>query len=362
MTYLDFKPNDAGVYNFPPGIYFDMPEEIYHSDDALGSTSIKGLAVDPYEWQFDRLYGEDIESDALIFGSALHARMLEGREAFESRFCKEFNKDECKDALVTMDDLRKWLDSYGQTGVSAKKKEDLIKAVLDIDPDVKIFDVMKNRWEKANEGKTPLKPKRWAQIETAARWVQRDPLLSAVMEDGTFIAGAPEVSIFYIDRGVRLKARLDRLLRHAIVDLKSFAPMFSGRIDGPNGTALKTIERMRYDIQAADYLRAWMVAKDLNDQGLIFGEPPYDTFLDECFDRDEPKWIWVMVKTKGAPQPIVIDWRAVFAKKAAADKVEEAIDCYIQLRDEFGENNEWPPMRPAMTAEDTDLPSYWGRG
>lgn len=344
-----------------PGIYFGMSDVEYHADPALGSTSIKAIAIDAVEYQFDRLYGEDKDSDALLFGQAIHARMLEGRAVFESKFCKEFDKTEHPDALTTTDDLKKWLDKYGQDKLSGKKKEDLIAMVRNIDPDQPIAGDLRAAWDKENAGKIQLKPKRWAQIEVAAKWVQRDPLLSAVMEDGTFTHGAPEVSIFYEDRGVRLKARFDRLLRHAIVDLKSFAPIFGGRIDGPDGTALKTIGRMKYDVQAADYLRAWERAKQLHADGLVFGDPPFDSFLAECFAREEPSWIWIMVKTKGAPQPLVIDWQAKFAKAAAADQVEEAIETYIRLRDEFGDNQEWVPMRPAITVTDGDLPGYWGR-
>ncbi|BCH33247.1 hypothetical protein MesoLjLc_51770 [Mesorhizobium sp. L-8-10] len=341
-----------------PGIYFDLGEEAYHADPALGSSSIKAIAVDAYEFQFDRLYGEDKDTDALIFGSALHKRVLEGRAAFEEKFCQEFDKSSCKDALDTVADLKKWLDSYGQEYLSKYSKAELIKLVQRIDPNQAIAEVIKAKWEEQNSGKTPLKPKRWAQIEIAARWVQRDPLLSAVMQDGTFIAGAPEVSIFYEDRGVRLKARFDRFLTHAIVDLKSFAPIFPGEIEG---TAIKTINRMRYDLQAADYLRAWRKAKALHEAGYVFGPEPYDGFLAECFARDDPKWIWIMIKSTGAPQPLVIDWQAKFAKEAAANQVEDAIDRYIELRGLHGDENEWPPMRPAMTIEDHDLPSYFGK-
>lgn len=340
-----------------PGIYFNLGEAPYHADKALGSSRIKALAVDPYEAQFDHLYGEDKDTDAMIFGSALHKRILEGRASLEANFCMEFDKSTVAGALDTTDDLKEWLDSYGQTGISGKKKPDLIEMVRRIDPEQPIVDVIKAQWESRNGDKTALKPKRWAQIETAAKWVQRDPLLSAVMTDGTFNSGAPEVSIFYEDRGVRLKARFDRLLRHAIVDLKSFAPWFGGRIEN---AAVKVIDRMRYDIQAADYLRAWSRAKDLYAAGLVFGDEPYDGFLAECFDREAPAWVWIMVKSKGAPQPLVVDWQAKFARARAAEIVEETIDRYLVLCAEFGAENDWPPMRPALTLTDADLPSYFG--
>jgi len=348
----------ADIVYHEPGIYFDLDAEEYHLDKALGSSSIKAISQDAYEYQFDKLYGEDLDTDALRFGSALHCRILESREALEAQFCHEFDKSLVKDALDTIPDLKAWLEAKGVKGLSGKKKDDLIALVREIDPEQPIAAVIKAKWDAENEGKVMLPPKRWAQIETAARWLQRDPLLSAVMTDGTFNAGAPEVSVFYEDRGVRLKARFDRLLRHAIIDVKSFAPWFSGNLEG---AAIKVIERMRYDIQAADYVRAWHKAKELFLEGRVFGEQPYPTFLEECFDRDEPSWIWIMVKSKGAPQPLVVDWKAKFAMRAAMDKVERAIDDYIRLRDEFGEENEWPPMRPALTLEDQDLPSYFGQ-
>ena len=341
-----------------PGIYFNLSDDLYHADPALGSSSIKALSVDAYEYQFDRLYGEDKDTDALIFGSALHARILEGRAAFEAKFCSEFDKSTVAGALDTVAELKTFLEQYGQTGLSAKRKDDLIKLVQQIDPHQPIADVIKAEWAARSEGKIALKPKRWAQVETAARWVQRDPLLSAVMEDGTFSHGAPEVSIFYEENGVRLKARFDRLLRHAIVDLKSFAPRGTGRIED---LALKAIQTMRYHIQSADYIRAWHRAKELFAAGQVFGEAPFASFLAECFDREEPAWIWIMVKSVGAPQPLVIDWQATFVKSRAAEQVEEAIATYARLRDEHGDDAEWPPMRPAVTVTDSDLPPWFGQ-
>lgn len=340
-----------------PGIYFGLPASDYHADKSLGSSSIKALAIDPHEFAFDRLYGEDIDTEALRWGSALHARILEGRDVLNAQFCHAFDRSLVSGALDTVADLKAWLDERGVTGLSGKKKDDLIAAVRQIDPDQPIAAVIKAQWDAENEGKVMLPPKRWAQIETAAKWLQRDPLLSAVMTDGTFNAGAPEVSIFYEDRGVRLKARFDRLLRHAIVDVKSFAPWFSGNLEG---AAIKVIERMRYDIQAAAYVRTWHRAKRLYLDGRVFGEQPFPTFLEECFDREEPAWIWIFVKSKGAPQPLVVDWQAKFAMGAAMEKVERAIDDYIRLRAEFGEDSEWPPMRPALTVTDSDLPSWFG--
>lgn len=339
-----------------PGIYFDLPAETYHQDDALGSSSIKALSVDPYEYQFDRLYGEDLDNDALTFGSALHARLLEGREEFERQFCQKFDKSMVEGALGTSEELKNFLKEHDQVGFSSLTKPKLINLVQEIAPEQPIADVLKAEWAAKNAGKTELNAKRWAQVETAARWVQRDPLLSEVMTDGTFSHGAPEVSVFYEDRGVRLKARFDRLLSHAIIDLKTFSPVFDGPIDGPDGTAIRTIKRMRYGIQAAAYLRAWEAARDLYQEGRVFGDQPQPEFLDQVFDRDLPSWIWILVKAKGAPQPLVMPLDAPGALATKAGDVEHAINNYIELSEQFGANEDWVPQRPPMTLTDKLLP------
>ncbi|EFO30137.1 conserved hypothetical protein [Roseibium sp. TrichSKD4] len=359
----DLRPGDE----VPCGLYFNLDEKIYHADPtAKGSSALKAIAIDPVEWKFDDLYEEDKDTDALLFGSALHARMLEGQDVFNAKFCQRFSLT-TDGMLVTDQDLKDFLVEHGQSAVSRGNKAERIKRVLEIAPEQKIFDVVKETYDRENEGKIQLKPRLWGQIEIACRWVQQDPTLSAVMENGTFVDGAPEVSIFYEDRGpdgdqtpVRLKGRLDRLLRHAIIDLKTFAPRTKGDI---YQLALKTIDSMRYDLQEAAYQRCWQIAKAAHEGGTldIYGDEPFEGFLDECFDRDKPKWIWVMVKRTGAPQPLVLDWTPHFAKAAAASRIEEAIRTYRSKRDEYGDAQEWPAANPPFEVTDDDLPTWFGR-
>ncbi len=343
----------------PVGIYFDLPEDTYHADDGLGSTALKRIVVDPYDWQFDRLHEDEPDTEALQFGQALHARMLVGRSELEANFAPTFDKKPFSGALDTVSDMKEWLTLKGQRNLSSRKKDDLIRRVLEIDPHQPIIDVLKRNWDERHAGKTFLKPKRWAQIEVAARFVQSDPLLSAVMQDGTFIDGAPEVSVIFETNGVRRKARFDRLLRHAIVDLKSFTPMFFARLEW---NALSVIDRMRYDIQAAAYRLAWKWAKEQYLDGTlqIYGAQPFDGFLSETFDRDYPDWIWIFVKTKSAPQPLVVAWDAEIANATAEMLVEDAVNTYRTLSEKFGTHVEWMPERAALRLTDADLPTHFG--
>ena len=334
-----------------PGIYFDLPEDTYHKIPALGSTAIKKLATDPYEFQFDRLYGEDKDSLALLFGKALHARVLEGRQAFESRFYVNEPPDIPEGALRSSDDLKAFLTSLGQTGLSKYKKADLINAVRELDPAKPIADDIIAEHKALNEGKTELNAKTYRQIELAAEWLDRDPLIGDSMHDGTFIEGAPEVSVILEENGVFLKIRLDRLLRIGIIDLKSYAPMF----DEPLTKAFeKTVRRLGYKIQGAHYRRVWRFAREhFFDGNLpVFGPEPYENFLDECFQCEEPEWFWLAVKRKAAPSPFVTQWAGKTDYQNALNDVERAIESYRSLRDEFGDDKDWIPNRPVHQMTD----------
>lgn len=323
-----------------PGIYFNLPEDWYHKIPALGSTGVKKLAIDPCEFQFDRLYGEDVDSKAKLFGNALHARVLEGRRAYEDRFFVNVPPNIPEDALRTVDDFKEFLTELGQSGLSKLNKPGLIKLVRELDPAKAIADDIIAEHKALNEGKHELDAKLYRQVQLAAEWLSRDPLIGDSMEDGAFIEGAPEVSIIVDDNGVLIKCRLDRMLRTGIIDLKSYAPMF----DEPLTQSFeKTVKRLHYKVQAAHYRRIWHMAKDLYLEGdmPVVDPEPYDGFLKDCFNAEEPAWFWLAVKRKGAPSPFVTKWVGKIDYQNAWNDVERAIDTYRALRDEFGVDSDW---------------------
>lgn len=347
-----------------PGIYFGMPEDEYHADPALGSSSIKELVRDPTEFQYARrlkaLETEEAEEKAhLTLGTAMHKRILEGRAAYESMFCPEMDPALVKDALDTTAQIREWLDARDVKAPSKLTKGDLIKLALEIDSAVPIKDVIRQTWQEDHIGQTPLPMKMWDKVELAAQWLQQNPILAPFMEDGALTDGAPEVSIFYEDEGgVRLKARLDRLLSSCVVDLKSFSPKMAAKV---GHTIKKVIENECYDLQEAAYQRAIAHAKPLFEAGKVFGAHPDPDLLRDVFSlTSKPKWFWVFVKTAGAPQSRVVEWKSVFAAGTAMERVEAAISNYRRLRDLHGEVADWPPSESYIALTDSDLPSYYG--
>lgn len=339
-----------------PGIYFGLDDDPYHADDALGSTSIKELALDPVDWQYQRLHGMDSETPALIFGSALHCRVLEGAAAFERKFYRKAQKVDHPDAMITADDIRAFLRENGEK--VGGKKEELVARAQELPDCPPIWDVIEAEHERLNEGRTALTDRQFTAITVAAQWMQQDQTLKDVMVDGTFTSGMPEVSVFYEIDGVRLKARFDYLAKHAIFDLKSFAVMFKEAATSAIG---KTIGRQRYDLQAAAYIKAWQAGRDLWKAGQVFGECP-DGFLEDVYSRDKPMWVWIMVKTTGAPQSFVrpLDLKCN-AYGFAVHQVETAIQSYKDHLARFGLDVDWFPSNPVVSIDDTDIPAWVGR-
>ncbi|MCW2195111.1 hypothetical protein AB7M45_007882 [Bradyrhizobium elkanii] len=352
---------------FEPGIYFGVPEDKYHQDTSLGSTKLKELVIDPIEYQHGRLHGaEQKETFQLKWGRAIHCRALEGKQFLCERFPIAPSLTDYPKALVTMDHLREHAKKLGLTKVGNTKAL-VATAIREFDQTIPIWDEIMARFETEHAGKTIIPREAIEHIERAVEWMQREPKLAPVMEDGTFTAGASEVSIFYEENGVRLKARIDHLLSHAVVDLKSFRPFLQERL---REAAKKAISRMRYDLQAAAYIRALKVAAKLFDEGKVFDCPYSPSFLESVFaalkvaERDPGseealKWVWVLIKASGAPQPVVaeFDLGSMIFRQAAVD-IDDAIKNYRLYVEKFGLDQDWVPELPAEVWGDTDFPSW----
>jgi hypothetical protein len=335
------------------GIHFDLDEDEYHADPALGSTDLKDISIDPVDWQFDRLSKADREeSDALVFGRALHCRLLEGRERFRDKHCVVL--DMPKDALATHQDMQRWLRKANRP--TQGTRDELIWRIRQADPHAIITDVLEEQWRELNQGRQTLTREQLRRIETAVEWMQNDATLSAAMQDGAFAHGAPEVSIFHTYRGVRLKARFDYLLGHAIIDIKSFAPIFKIR---PSTAITKAIVNFRYDLQCAAYVKAWHAARTLYDRGRVFGSKDQQELLKRVYANANPLWIWVFVKTTSAPQGYVrqLDFeQPVF--RTAAQQVEDAINTYRSMRDQHGVDRVWPAQNKPTSLDTTDFGNF----
>lgn len=351
------------------GIHIGLPQREYLADPGLGSSAQRALALNPTEFQYERLFGDpDEDTRATIWGSLLHAATLEGPEAVQAGFAVE--PEVPPGCLVTMADLKRRCAEIGvKPGTS---KASATKAIRDFDQAVFIWDEIMEAFERTVGDRTIVKSRELRQIDIARIYMQADPTLGKVMKDGQLKGGLPEVSIIYEHKGIRLRARIDYMLPHAIVDVKSYRPW--GMAANVTKAAIHQIAKMRYDLQAVSYRMAWHAARSMFREsrdpvrfhnGSAKAQEAALALLDKAFSRTAPNWIWVMVKATGSPEPIVMEWtekNAPFSMGSAAQELEEGLAAYTRLTAEFGADKIWPPRHKPLIIRDTDWPSFMGQG
>ncbi|MEN5275818.1 PD-(D/E)XK nuclease-like domain-containing protein [Brucella sp. TWI432] len=349
MDALDFIPNEKGEYCFEDGVYFNLPEKIYHKDNALGSTSIKDLARNPYRWQYDRIRPrQKMETEAMTWGSAWHCRVLEGKEAFDLRYAKPPKPDDVPGCLVTTEHVKEFLRMHGQklTGT----KGDMIARAKDLDECPPIYDEVLAKWREEHPDYVELTERQVQEIEDAVTNMEADETLRNVMRAGSLIEGSAELSIFWTVGGVRKKARFDYSLaptagrpKALVVDLKSFTTFRSGTDEE---AAADKVYLECYDLQAAHYMDAYDAARELVAQGKMFGTAPRQGYLNEFLNAPGVDWVWVMLRRDSGMLPVTlsIDTEDQFFKKAR-DIVADTIDVYRTHVEMFGVDKLWRPAQ-----------------
>lgn len=348
----------------PIGIHFGLGEEAYHADPALGSSSIKELASKPCKWQYDRLRPvREVEPEHLKWGHAWHCRVLEGKAAFEARYAKPPTPRDYPDALNTTEQIKEFLRMHGQklTG----NKLELIARAKELDECPPFFDEILAAWQVMHPDHVELTDRQVQEIEDAVANMQRDPTLSAVMQAGSLINGAAELSLIWIDkRGIRRKARLDYALAPAgarvkslIVDLKSFTS-FKGGTD--EEAAIRKVYDMAYDVQVASYMEGYAAARDLLEGGHVYGSAPSGNYLQSFLHADGVDWVWVMMRRDNALVPVTISIDTEDKTFEHARRiVDDALDTYQQYMGTFGPDELWtPPAKVPLRLNHSVMPSY----
>lgn len=346
----------------PLGIHFGLHKDFYLADPGIGSTSHKEMVADLTDFQYQRLHGPArADSEALIRGELLHTRVLEGHTEVDKRFAIAPNKADYPNALITMSDLR---DKCREIGVKpGTTKAAAIEAIRRFDDDIEIWDEIEGDFIRANGHKMIVKPDLMTWADIAADWMARDAILSKHMRDGVFTGGEPEVSVFFEHNGIRLKARLDFINPVAVIDLKTYAPRI--RPMPYKEQVITAICSFRYDLQAVHYRRAWHAAKDFVNSGDVYYHGLTVMNVPALFERDAPKWLWVFVKSIGAPQTVVVEWtemRAALSWGSAVGESEVTLAHYAKMMKDFGPDADWPVSRPPIILEDADFPVWFGTG
>lgn len=219
----EFKARVAAIVD---GIYFNLPAEIYHAVEALGSGSVCDLIVSAGTfWRGSWLDPDRPELDeeatkAQILGKAYHTARLEP-QLFNEQFVRELSKaDFPAKGLLTSDvAVKAALKDMGeQQTVTGESIEERCQRLLDAGYQGTLWPLEKARWQAKVAGRTPIPAKFWDDIE---RDMERLRSIDDIREK--LEGGAPEVSVFWTDKfGVRCKARFDYLRADLWDDFKTF--------------------------------------------------------------------------------------------------------------------------------------------
>ena len=317
-----------------PGIYFGMPEEIYHAAPWVGSSMMKLLYSSPpdfwHESPMNPLHEPETPSFAFQFGSALHSRVLYGEE----RFKRDFEFVEEDGDTVSAEGLKKWITEAG--GKPHKLKADNEKMVRE------------------DMGRKLLTRAVYDKVMISAQMITKNPHLAAA-----FVGGWPEVSIFWEQDGVPCKARLDYLRMRTIVDLKSFRS--KDRIRTIDEWIMQDLFNYRYDVQVAHYQNGHRAARQFVEDGRVFGvgaaPQPDNDWLRKAFDK-EVGWTFIFYKADGMPisKSYQIAWGSP-AHESGKAAVRTALANYADNLAKFG-TDAWVNTDEPYPIDDHDLPKW----
>lgn len=368
------------------GVYLDLPEEVYHADQALGSTDLKRLLAQPAQWHWKNrnpvareLAGEAPEASAgMRFGSAFHKMVLEGPEAFEAAYALEPERPD--GLLKSIAEIQGWLIDGGLYANAPKKsapRAEWLAYARECGCTLLLDD-----WTAATEaelaGREAISRQWHAAIAMAQAVMLRHSAASRVLR-----GGLAEVSVFWTDeRGIRLKCRFDYLRIKTTVDVKTFALRDD---DEPIDGFCRQVASYAYDLQAAHYhdlrtralpalIDAGHVYRWVREAGeglaWIGWEPAHGSDRELICKIAEasregvaepPSWTWLAFQTLGAPAVDVIEFPlGGVVHGAALSQLQTAKDNYARYREAFGDDDAamWIEDRGRVLLSDMSLPSW----
>lgn len=346
---FDKEKDQHGRDVFPDGIYFGLPNADYHADPALGSSNIRDLLVGgPTYWWNSGLNPDRKRKNtrALDFGSAMHAMILEGPEAFAAEYACEPDPE---GALVTLADMHRFLRERHEVKLP-RKKDDAAAQCKMISPSVRIYD---HELEAISEaGQTILSLDDFSRIAVASAMITKNPALK-----DSFTNGIAEVSVFWRMGGERVKCRFDYLRPNVIADLKTLG----NTLGKPFPIACReTIARRNMLVQAALYLEGRQKLQEMHKAGRVFGDVPDMSVWRKIRSSDASVWAWVFIQSVEAP----ITWASSLQYinpllEFPRMQLRTAIETFQTFMGTYGLNEMWLLAEPVTELDQSELPGWY---
>lgn len=341
-----------------PGIYFGLPEEEYHADPAFSSSGVRDILVSPLTYWINSARNdeaEDTETASMLAGSATHKYVIEGPEAFHAAYAIKPDQADHPGALVTTDDLKRWLK--GREEKVTGSKPELTARVRELDQHVELWSEIMAAFEDAAEGKIKIAADVAEQIRARGELILSNSSLRAA-----FNGGYPEVSIFWLDplTGIRMKCRVDYLKVGALVELKTFNNMYNRPVDAAIAQA---VANYRYHVGAAIYLEGVEQAKAMLRKGgmaatVRLGEIPND-WLRAFASGKQHAMVFVFIEQGKVPNVRLREFARTgpegpaLAYQSGLASFRVGVDTFVRCIEHFGDKP-WiddDPVRPFVDEE-----------
>lgn len=366
----------APVRQHAPGIYLDLPMLDYINDPAISGSGLKKLLTSPadFKWELPAIRNPLFtppESDARALGTLCHAAVLEGMTVFDQRYfvAPEFDDDDPR-VIRTADHAKAWLKDQGMkvSGLKAELFERIREAARDMTDEGAGEDeipiLIEEEIERLRAGREVIKRKAYDYVALVERTVRYWPDAQRLLAEGL-----SEISIFWVEDGVRYKARIDRLTARAVIDVKKFGqpPMRTRSL----GTHLQyEAINYGYDIQAVHNHRAAMQIPLLLEAGaelVASGEDASARLaqlqqIAAAILAEPPVFHWLFLRTPGPPQGFIKPFPTGCKRWSHCGwEIDEALINLRRYRDQCGD--ELDPDKPwiEVGVEDWDddvLPEY----
>lgn len=314
------------------------PALAYHAVRALSSSGMKDLAVSPLRFWHAHLnpYREPEEPSLFMqIGSALHCAVLEPNE-FDNRYAKAVSAEDYEGCLITVPEMREWLNDRG-VKPKGTRKDEIISQVRLHSSDVPILHEIQKEFESEHAGKITFKADDWRRIERMAECLRAEPKLQELLAEGM-----AEVPIFVNDpeTGVPLKSKLDWLTPRVIVDLKTFSHKRDKSIDKTVNDAIWYECHYR---QHYVYSYTWAIKNGAK----VYEAPDFVMVFVESEEPHETRIKVLRPKRAGEPN--------LYFERARAE-VRGFIRTYQEYMEHFGEDKPWRYAQDIQLLGDEDLP------
>lgn len=305
----------------PDGVYAHLSPDRYFGQDRLGSTDLTTLHNRPADWWYGSRHNPHRPprepSPEMEFGSALHALLLEGEDAYlEATVLSPYEDYRTREA-------REWREGQRAQG----------RLILTEDMD--------------------------RRVRHMTALIRNHPELGEPMS-----AGMSEVSVLWsTEDGIKLRARFDKLLPRFSIDLKSYG----GDTKGVSLTqeCMGLVASRHMDVQRFIYWEARQKMAQLIADGHLYGATADEAdWLRKVSAVEDWRWLWLFYRRQDDQKGLAPMVKPIMRShddssfRTGQSKVAVALQNYRTFRDRFGFDTPWAVIEAAEEPADHEFPPW----